>query len=116
MPTSIAHAALSAAAVGVLLWVLRRAGPRAGGLAAAVPISSLPALFWLSLERGGAYAATAVLGTLWGTGLTVLLAASFARLALAWPAALAGLVAWLAVGGLATVTWTCRRCRPRPPR
>ena len=104
MPTSIAHAALSAAAVGVLLTALHRAGPRAGGLAAAVPISSIPALFWLSLERGGAYATTAVLGTLWGTGLTVLLAASFARLAVAWPAALAGLVAWLAVGGLATVT------------
>ena len=104
MPTSLAHAALSAAAVGVLLSALHRAGPRAGGLAAAVPISSIPALFWLSLERGGAYATTAVLGTLWGTGLTVLLGASFARLALAWPAALAGLVAWLAVGGLATLT------------
>ena len=106
MPTSIAHAALSAAAVGVLLSALHRAGPRAGGLAAAVPVNSIPALFWLSLERGGAYATTAVLGTLWGTGLTVLLAASFARLALAWPAALAGLVAWLAIGGLATLTWT----------
>jgi hypothetical protein len=37
--TSLAHAALSAAAVGVLLATLRRAGPRAAGLAAAVPIS-----------------------------------------------------------------------------
>jgi hypothetical protein len=70
--TSFAHAVLSAAAVGLLLSTLRRAGPRAGGLAAAVPISSVPALFWLSLEHGGGYAASAVLGSLWGTGLTVL--------------------------------------------
>jgi len=48
MPTtSLLHAALSAAAVGLLLATLRRAGPRAAGLAAAVPINSLPALFWL---------------------------------------------------------------------
>ena len=105
MSASIAHAALSAAAVGALLSALHRAGPRAGGLAAAVPVNSIPALFWLSLERGGAYATTAVLGTLWGTGLTVLLGATFARLALAWPAALAALGAWLVIGGLATVTW-----------
>jgi hypothetical protein len=46
MPTtSFAHAVLSAAAVGLLLSTLRRAGPRAGGLAAAVPINSVPALF-----------------------------------------------------------------------
>jgi len=61
--TSLAHAALSAAAVGVLLATLRRAGPRAAGLAAAVPINSMPALFWLSLEHGGGYATHAVLGT-----------------------------------------------------
>ena len=108
---------LSAAAVGVLLSALHRAGPRAGGLAAAVPINSIPALFWLSLERGGAYATTAVLGSLWGTGLTVLLGASFARLALAWHAAPAG------AGGLARDRQPgdldlrrCRRCRSRPPR
>src|SRR3954452_469582 len=105
MPTtSLAHAALSAAAVGVLLTTLRRAGPRAGGLAAAVPINSMPALFWLSLEHGGAYATTAVLGTLWGTGLTVLLGTSFARLASALHAARAALLAWLAIGGLAILT------------
>ena len=70
------------------------------GLAAAVPISSVPALFWLSLEHGGAYATSAVLGTLWGTGLTVLLGASFARMALGIASgAGAGLLAWLAIGG-----------------
>ena len=90
MPTAaLVHAALSAAAVGVLLATLRRAGPRAGGLAAAVPVNSLPALFWLSMEQGGAYATSAVLGSLYGTGLTVLVGTGFARLArvarAAWP-------------------------------
>jgi hypothetical protein len=77
MPTaSLAKAALSAAAVGLLLAVLRHAGPRAGGLAASVPVNSMSALFWLSMEHGGAYAATAALSALWGTGLTVLLGLS----------------------------------------
>jgi len=56
-------AALSAAAVGALLAMLRHTTPRASGLTAAVPINSLPALFWLSLEHGGGYAATAVVAS-----------------------------------------------------
>ena len=103
--TSLAHAALSAAAVGVLLATLRRAGPRAAGLAAAVPISSLPALFWLSVERGGGYATHAALGSLWGTGLTVLLGAGFARAALVVHAGWAATFAWLATVALAAATW-----------
>jgi len=74
MPTDLlAKAAMSAAAVGVLLTLLRQAGPRASGLAAAVPVNSLPALFWLSVEHGGRYAASAALGSLAGTTLTLLL-------------------------------------------
>ena len=74
MPTdSLAKAVLSAAFVGVLLALLRRAGPRAGGLAAAVPVSSVPALFWLSAERGSGFAAAAAAGSLWATGVTALL-------------------------------------------
>ena len=102
--TCFVHAALSAAVVGVVLSMLRRAGPRAMGLAAAIPINSVPALFWLSMEHGSAYAASAVLGTLWGTGLTVLLGAGFARMASALHPAHAGLLAWLAVGALALAT------------
>jgi len=106
MPTaSLARAALSAAAVAVLLMALRHAGPRAGGLAAAVPINSMPALFWLSVEHGGGYAAAAALGSLWGTGLTVLLGLTFARMALACHALVAALLAWLAIGALAALSW-----------
>ena len=106
MPTaSLARAALSASAVGVLLMMLRHAGPRAGGLAAAVPVNSMPALFWLSVEHGGGYAATAALGSLWGTGLTALLGLTFARMALACHVAVAALLAWLAIGALAALTW-----------
>ncbi|HEX6705150.1 MAG TPA: hypothetical protein VF169_10350 [Albitalea sp.] len=71
----LAKAAMSAAAVGVLLSLLRQAGPRASGLAAAVPVNSLPALFWLSVERGGPYAACVAWGSLAGTLLTLLLGA-----------------------------------------
>ena len=102
--TCFVHAALSAAAVGALLSMLRRAGPRAIGLAAAIPINSVPALFWLSMERGSAYASSAVLGTLWGTGLTVLLGATFARVSSALHPAAAAMAAWLAVGALALAT------------
>jgi serine O-acetyltransferase len=77
---SLTQAALSAAAVGTLLWMLRRAGPRAAGLTAAVPINSLPALFWLSQQQGPAFAASAVLGSLGGTALTVALGASVVRI------------------------------------
>jgi hypothetical protein len=74
MPTdSFARAALSAAVVGLVLALLRCAGPRAGGLAAAVPVSSVPALFWLSIERGGGFAAAAAAGSLAGTAVTALL-------------------------------------------
>jgi len=102
--TCIAHATFSAAAVGVVLSMLGRAGPRAIGLAAAIPINSVPALFWLSVEHGSTYTASAVLGTLWGTGLTVLLGAGFARIASALHPARAGLLAWLAIGALALAT------------
>ena len=103
---SFAHAALSAAAVGVVLSTLRKAGPRAVGLTAAIPISSVPALFWLWLEHGSAFAASAALGTLWGTGLTVVLGACFARLAAALHPGAAALLAWLGVATLAMATST----------
>jgi hypothetical protein len=99
-------AALSAAAVGALLAMLRHATPRAGGLAAAVPINSLPALFWLSLEHGGDYAATAALGSLWGTGLTALLGLAFARAAAVCHVAIAAALACAAVAALAALLWS----------
>jgi len=101
---SLAKAALSAAVVGALLMMLRRASPRASGLAAAVPINSAPALFWLSFDQGGAFAANAALGALWGTGLTVLLGIAFARLALRFHVAWAGALACVAVATTVLLT------------
>jgi hypothetical protein len=105
LASSLFHAALSAAAVGALLSALQRAGPRVAGLAAAVPINSVPALFWLFIEYGGRFATTAVLGSLYGTALTVVLGASFARLALAGSVARAALLAWLAIAAVTALTW-----------
>ena len=73
MDDLVAKAAISAAVVGVLLCLMRQAGPRASGLAAAVPVNSLPALFWLSVDQGGRYAASAALGSLAGTAVTLVL-------------------------------------------
>jgi hypothetical protein len=82
MPSAhLARAALSAAAVGVLLLLLRRSGPRAGGLVAAVPVNSMPALFWLWMEHGAVFASRAALGSLWCTGLAALAGLGFAHLA-----------------------------------
>jgi hypothetical protein len=106
LASSLLHAALSAAAVGALLSTLQRAGPRVAGLAAAVPINSVPALFWLSVEHGGRFATSAALGSLHGTGLTVLLGAVFARLAMAWAVPVAALASWLAIAVVAALTWT----------
>jgi hypothetical protein len=103
--SNVARAALSAAVVGLLLMTLRHANPRASGLAAAVPINSMPALFWLSVEHGGGYAATAALGSLWGTGLAALLGLTFARMAQICNAAVAALLAFLAIGALAALIW-----------
>jgi hypothetical protein len=102
---SLAKAVLSAAVVGALLVVLRHASPRTSGLAAAVPINSMPALFWLSLEHGGGYAATVALGSLWGTGLTALLGLTFARLASICHASVAALLAIAVIGCFAALIW-----------
>ena len=90
LTASLAKAALSAGAVGVLLVILRFAGPRAGGLAAAIPVNSTPALFWLSVAHGDSYAAAVALGSLWGTGITVVLGCCFGRIAQARHAASSG--------------------------
>jgi hypothetical protein len=62
-------------------------------------------LFWLFIEQGGRFATSAALGSLHGTGLSVLLGAIFARLAMAWAAPFAALVAWVAIAGVAALTW-----------
>jgi hypothetical protein len=103
--SSLAKAALSAVFVGILLAVLRHATPRSAGLAAAVPINSMPALYWLSVDHGGAYAATAALGSLWGTGLTALLGLAFVYATRIGNLALAALLALLGVGALAAMIW-----------
>jgi hypothetical protein len=88
----LAKAAISAAAAGLVLALLRRAGPRAGGLAAAVPVTSMPVLYWLAAERGAGYAAAAAAGSLWGTFASAVMAwlgaAALMRRAAPWPAPL----------------------------
>jgi hypothetical protein len=52
--------------VGAASLVARRYGPRAGGIAAALPIVAGPTLLFFAVEQGPAFGAAAALGTLVG--------------------------------------------------
>lgn len=69
---------LTALAVALVLCVLRRAGPRFGGLAAAIPVTSVPALAWASWEQGPGFAAASATAALLATGMTGLFALRYA--------------------------------------
>lgn len=93
--------------VAGLLLLLRHAGPRLGGLAAALPVTSAPALFWLGLEQGVGFAAQAAAAALLSTALTPLLVTVYGQLSQRHGplvCLLAGLVA-AAVGLLLLLPW-----------
>lgn len=75
----VQQALVTAAVVGGLQWLMKRGGPRVSGWVAAVPVTSAPALFWLSLERGGGWAAQAATAALVSTGLTAVFALVYGR-------------------------------------
>lgn len=75
----VEQALVTAGVVGGLQWLVKRGGPRVGGWLAAVPVTSAPALFWLSLERGGGWAAQAATAALVSTGLTAVFALVYGR-------------------------------------
>ncbi|MBX3606609.1 MAG: hypothetical protein KF788_15125 [Piscinibacter sp.] len=58
----LAKAVVTAWCVAVLLALARRCGQAVAGWLAGLPIVTLPALGWLALERGAAFAATAAAG------------------------------------------------------
>jgi hypothetical protein len=121
---------VTAMLVAIVLYVLRRAGPRCGGLAAAVPVTSVPALAWMTWERGSNFAAasaTAALLTTATTGFFALLYAVGARRgsalrtllcatgpAVALTGAVAGLASNLAsaLGGAVLLLAICARLLP----
>jgi hypothetical protein len=72
---------ITAAAIAALLWALRRGGPRLAGLLAAFPVTSAPALIWLTFDYGPEAAAAAAQGALYSTGLSAVLALAYAHAA-----------------------------------
>ena len=94
------QAITTAGFVAGLLLLLRRAGPRWQGVAASLPVSSVPALFWLGLEQGAEFAASAAGAALLAAALTPLAAAVYGRLC-ARVGPLPCLLAALAVGAVA---------------
>jgi hypothetical protein len=75
---------LTALAVVIVLSLLRRAGPRLGGLAAALPVTSVPALAWAAAEHGPVFASAAAAAALLTTAMTGLFAVLYAHAARRW--------------------------------
>jgi hypothetical protein len=98
----------------VVLALLRRAGPRIGGIAAAVPVTSTPALAWACQEHGAEFAAASATAALLATGMTGWFALRYARIAHRRPpwqalmmAATPPLVLTSVVGGIGTELLEC---------
>jgi len=86
--------------VAVVTLAARRWGPRIGGWFTALPIVAGPALFFLAVEQGEAFAAEAARATLVALIAVVAFGITYGWVALrtAWPASL--LAGWAMFGGL----------------
>ena len=62
LPGALARGALTALVIGVLLLSAQRFGRGAAGLLAGLPTVTGPAMLWLALDRGEAFAAAAAVG------------------------------------------------------
>ncbi len=94
-------AVLTAAVVAVVLMAARLFGRRLAGAVAGLPVVTAPALLWLAHEQGSEFAAGSALGSLAACAAAPLFAASYARLARTWGAAVC-LAAALLVAAAAT--------------
>lgn len=82
---SLGKGLLTASVVMLVLLLQRRAAlraVRAGGMLAAVPVTSTPALAWMCHDQGSAYASAAAAAALLATGLTGLFSLFYARASL----------------------------------
>ena len=101
------HGLLTAISVALVLCLLHRAGPRASGLAAAIPITSMPALVWLSWDQGAAPAAAAAGAAMMTTAWTGAFAVAYARQARRagpWRAFAGAILPTLAAAGASAVS------------
>jgi hypothetical protein len=98
MTVLLFKAAITALTVAALLLLAEWRGRRAAGLLAGLPSVTGPALFWLAIDRGSAFAAEASDGAVAAGAACALFAVGYARVSSqrAWPWALgAGLAASL---------------------
>ena len=77
---AIARGLVTAAAVGLLLLVARRWGRGTAGLLAGLPTITGPALIWLALDQGAAFATAACRGGLLAGACCALFALGYVRL------------------------------------
>jgi hypothetical protein len=101
---AVFRAALTGTCVFAVLWLLRRGGLRLSGLLAALPVLSAPALMWMCMDHGAAYAAPACTAALFATALSAFFSLAYGRLAahcrplqaLALAATATGMATWAA--------------------
>jgi hypothetical protein len=89
-------AVLTAVTVGLVLTVAQAIGRRQAGLLAALPVTTAPALLWLTVEQGAAVAARSATGILVACGVLAVYALVYevtARRAGPGPSLLAGMAA-----------------------
>lgn len=144
LPGALARGALTAVVIGVLLLAAQRFGRSAVGLLSGLPTVTGPALLWLALDRGAAFASETALGAV-AAGIACALfalgyglasrrhrppaALGFALLASALPLPWLALPQWPVALWLALASAVCLACqgalgvlvqierdRPRPLR
>jgi len=72
-------AALTAAAVCVVMAAARQLGQRAAGVVAAFPVITAPTLAWVSHEQGLGFATSAAVGSVAATAIMAMFALGYAR-------------------------------------
>ena len=108
MDSSILKLVLTPALIGAASLAGRRWGPAVSGWLVGLPFTSAPVAFFLALDHGASFAASAAVGTLAGTISQAVFALTYAWLARSrswfWP--LAASCASFAVATLALAHWT----------
>jgi len=78
---SVLKAALTASLVALVMFAARRWGANMAGLLAGLPLTTVPALIWIGLERGTAVAAQVSIGSVVGCSLAPIFALVYDRVA-----------------------------------
>lgn len=100
MPLLLLKLTLTPLLIGGASLAARRWGPSIGGWIVSLPLTSGPILFFITLDHGRSFAATAVVGTLLGLGAISAFSVAYAVMSPRgpWPAIVAASITFVATG------------------